>query len=416
MKTGFLFPVIFTLLISIKTFAADWTFMVFLNGDNDLEDFVQYSLDKINAYPSTKQVNVLVQVDTLKGPAQRYKVTQDPTASKLEELGEVDMGDWHELVNFFEWGVKNYPAQKYAMIIWDHGMGWKNSEYEDTTNNFIETIPGIHIDYEPKSISYDDTNKNFISVTQLRKALIMMALKNNFKRLDLLATDACLMSTMEVAYEMEGLVDILVASEELLPAQGFAYDTIFKDLENNSSMDQEELGKVIVDRTIEMMDDLMKTAESPAQIVDYETHLAALNINNIEAIRSALDDFASALMKHPNFSLIDFYYILRSVKSASGDYDYFDLKGLILSIMDDKQFPKEEAMAESANRLLQILDQSILTSKITVDGHYEGFSGLTVYFTDNQKSFDENIKLYQTFQFAKNSLWDEFLQTLIQIK
>ena len=40
------------------------------------------------------------------------------------DLGEVNMASGDSLVDFVTWAVENYPADKYALILSDHGMGW----------------------------------------------------------------------------------------------------------------------------------------------------------------------------------------------------------------------------------------------------------------------------------------------------
>ena len=56
-------------------------------------------------------------------------VTQDDDLDRLgsqvvEDLGEVNMADGQTLVDFVKWAMENYPADKYALILSDHGMGW----------------------------------------------------------------------------------------------------------------------------------------------------------------------------------------------------------------------------------------------------------------------------------------------------
>jgi hypothetical protein len=40
------------------------------------------------------------------------------------DLGEADMADGSTLVDFVTWTVQNYPADRYMLIMSDHGMGW----------------------------------------------------------------------------------------------------------------------------------------------------------------------------------------------------------------------------------------------------------------------------------------------------
>ena len=82
-------------------------------------------------------VNVVVQIDRIPGyddsngdwaGARRYYITKDYSQSSIsssmvQDLGEVNMGSPNSLENFIQWGKINYPANKYALILWDHGSG-----------------------------------------------------------------------------------------------------------------------------------------------------------------------------------------------------------------------------------------------------------------------------------------------------
>ena len=46
-------------------------------------------------------------------------------ANAVEDLGEVNMGDGKALGDFITWGIQQYPAKRYMLVIWDHGQGWR---------------------------------------------------------------------------------------------------------------------------------------------------------------------------------------------------------------------------------------------------------------------------------------------------
>ncbi len=45
-------------------------------------------------------------------------------SQEVADLGEVNMADGQTLVDFVTWAVQTYPADKYVLILSDHGMGW----------------------------------------------------------------------------------------------------------------------------------------------------------------------------------------------------------------------------------------------------------------------------------------------------
>lgn len=114
-----------------------WTILLFMAADNDLDRFAVKDLHEMELVGSTDQVDLIVQVDRYgdgtRGPALRGPIIKDPNwqpydfrfISPLNEIGETNTGDPSVLQAFIEWGVLNHPAERYALVIWNHGSGWK---------------------------------------------------------------------------------------------------------------------------------------------------------------------------------------------------------------------------------------------------------------------------------------------------
>ena len=103
-----------------------WTLMIYLDADNNLESFSMRDLREMQEVGSTKNVTVIVQHDTNGGTTKRYKVEKG-SLTLLEDLGELDMADGATLQNFVSSTALAYPADHYALILWNHGQGWKGS-------------------------------------------------------------------------------------------------------------------------------------------------------------------------------------------------------------------------------------------------------------------------------------------------
>lgn len=225
--------------------AADWTFMVYLDADNNLEpdgidDFLEMA-----SVGSTDDVNILVLFDRVPGYSTEYGDWKSTRRGRIERndtpvsewgefVGELNMADPNTLKDFATWGIQNYPANNYALIMWNHGGGWRSRD---------------GISKGPLSdICWDETSNNACMYNyQMRQALEQVA-SNTGASLDVIGFDACLMAMCEVAYEMRNLADVMVASEESEPGAGWPYNTILADLTANPSMNSAELGTVIVDR------------------------------------------------------------------------------------------------------------------------------------------------------------------------
>src|SRR6266699_374290 len=104
---------------------ADWTWMVFMAGDNNLEGAGADDLKEMKQVGSSDRLNVLVQFDTEQSGTTRYRVQKGKLA-KLQHMPGVDCGDPKVLKQFITWGVQQYPANHYLIDVWNHGGGWEN--------------------------------------------------------------------------------------------------------------------------------------------------------------------------------------------------------------------------------------------------------------------------------------------------
>mgnify|MGYP003897968637 CR=1 FL=1 len=207
-----------------------WTVMVYMCADNNLESAAIADMNELEEVGSTDEVRILVQIDRADGfdtsnggwtGTRRYYVERDPNppgslaydtiASPLapwdgnyDSKTEVNMADPAQLRDFVSWCMTHYPAQHYVLILWDHGDGWT-----------IWRTARV----EPRAICVDNGGSEpaALDVDQVRSAL------QGLPRLDIIGFDACLMQMVEVAYEMRGVADIAVGSEEIEPEEGWDY-------------------------------------------------------------------------------------------------------------------------------------------------------------------------------------------------
>jgi hypothetical protein len=187
---------------------AEWTFLVYLDADNNLEDVGIDDFLEMASVGSTSLVNIVVQFDRAAGfdsqfgdwtTTKRFLVQQGMTptpASALSDLGEVGMADPASLVAFVTWGILAYPARHYFLDLWDHGFGWQ----------------GVILD----GTAYMTTAQLGSALSQIRTVL--------GRNIDMVGNDACRM-TLEIMYELQPYVDYFVGSEKDEPLAGWPYDT-----------------------------------------------------------------------------------------------------------------------------------------------------------------------------------------------
>jgi hypothetical protein len=260
-----------------STGGAEWTIMVYLNADNNLEpDGINDFLEMAASSYSSGKVNVIVQMDRSSSydtqydnwtTCKRFKIANGmkPTAAyQISDIGEVDMGSPTTLVNFATWAITNYPANKYSLIMWDHGDGWYKKSDE------TEAIKGF---------SNDDSHGSVIGIANGEFASAMSQIKSHLGRnLDHIGWDACLMGMWEVLDISRNYANAANVSEETEGAAGWYYTTWLNNLNTTPTMSAIDMGKAIINGT----------SQSTLSVVDL-TQVANLN--------SKVNALADSLMK-----------------------------------------------------------------------------------------------------------------------
>jgi len=268
---------------------ASWTVMVYLNGDNELEKAAIDDFLEMAAVGSTADVNVVVQFDRIGvydssydnwSTSKRFYVTQNmkPTANNaVMDLGELNMANPTTLVNFVNWAKCTYPATNYALVLWGRGQGWRKSKEA----LWHEKQSGQKEELRFKSMGWDDSSS--------RDCLYLSEIKNALKRsggAQLIGFDAGLMAMVEVAFQVKDYGQVMVASKDTVPLDGWPYQTILSGLEADPSMTPFALGTAIVDRF--------------HQANGERASLSAIDLTRLGSLAGAIDSLARKMINYWN--------------------------------------------------------------------------------------------------------------------
>ena len=177
-----------------------WTYMVYLGADNNLSTAGIGDIEEMGQVGSSSQMAIVVQAEFSPYYTQgvpntntyRLLVQSGGAVDNLNaatDIGDVDMGSRAALTDFIKWATSTYPAQHYALVLWDHGAGWKDRAKGANSSLFRGAIQ-------------DETSGSFMSLSDLAGAV-----RDAGVHIDLINFDACLMAMYEVAYEFDGLAD-----------------------------------------------------------------------------------------------------------------------------------------------------------------------------------------------------------------
>ena len=206
------------------------TIMIYLCG-SDLES--EHSMatadlnEMLHANLDDEHLNIIVETGGAKKwnnsvisnkTNQRYRVTSRGLQVLDDNVGSKSMVDPNTLVSFIQYCKNKYPADRYMLIMWDHGGG---------------AITGY---------GYDEKSSGSMTLDKLNSAL-----KQGGVKFDFIGFDACLMGTLETALVTEQYADYLIASEEAEPGTGWYYTTWLSELSKNPSIDTVKLAKTLID-------------------------------------------------------------------------------------------------------------------------------------------------------------------------
>jgi len=232
------------------------------SASSDLNEMLYAEIsDKVNIILETggtiKWQNSIISSKT----NQRYRVTNKGLVLLENNLGRKSMVNPTTLTDFIKYCQINYPANRYSLIMWDHGGG--------SLNGF-----GYDQHFPNDSMKLDE---------------ISTALKNSNCYFDIIGFDACLMGTLETAIVVEPYADYMIASEEAEPGVGWYYKGWITALSQNTSIPSTDLGKMIIDNYVKDVQEKDPQNQATLSLID----LAELK----GTVPSVFSSFASSTNK-----------------------------------------------------------------------------------------------------------------------
>ncbi|MBI5846341.1 MAG: peptidase C11 [Nitrospirae bacterium] len=414
---------------------ADWTVMVYLAGDNNLDGAGVGDLLEMKKVGSKNGLNIIAQFDRIgkKGTTKRYaiKPAGELGADVVQDLGETNTGDPKVLTDFILWAAEKYPAEHYLVVIWNHGAGWddeniyrlarsikmeisrKGKSISDTNFGAKGTIPfglmrsvssrrmrravfstSIEKALTTRAIAFDDDARDFLDNIELKKVFSSVIAKLG-RKIDIIGMDACLMNMVEVQYQLKDTALYCVGSEEVEPGDGWPYDTVLAALAAKPSMTPEAVSKMIVDKYLKSY----KASDSVTQ--------SACDITKSPQVAAAIDGLAKALIKGCASAAVKMAVILaRSQAQAYYTPEYVDLVdfcGLL-----KQGYANKEIKAACATVVDALTNNGMIVTSGFKGVAVKNSHGLSIYFPTKKIS-----PLYAKLDFVRKTKWGEFLKVYV---
>ncbi len=412
-----------------------WLVMLYQDADDKvLEQDIYLDLNEAERAGSNEQLHIVAQVDRYRGGYQgdgdwsstkRFYVTQDSdlhsvNSQEVADLGEVNMADGDTLVDFATWAIETFPADKYVLILSDHGMGWPGG--------WTDATPGGRGD---DNVALADMGDELF-LMEIDQALQDVRDQTGLDQFELIGLDACLMGHLEVLDALAPHARYAVVSQETEPALGWAYTGFLGALKDNPGMDGAELARLIVESYVQedqrIVDDQARaeflargsplgglfglpTAQQLAQQMQDDTTLTAVDLHAMPALINSVNELSYALQVADQKNVARARSYAQSFTSVFGKEvppSYLDLGNLAQLL---KAESGNGAVAGAADGVLAALNQAVIAEKH--GPKKPGASGISIYFPNSQlyQSRFAGPDSYATIaqRFAAESLWDDFL-------
>lgn len=399
---------------------AKWTFMVYMAGDNNLDGAALRDIAEMAKAGSTRDVHILVQLDRLDDQkTRRFRITQGGGFKKdcIETFSETNTGDPQVLYCFCQWSLQNYPADRYALILWNHGSGW----WEDAKSRAAGSIPAASASpagtgkaaapsgrrpHRPlfrhafpqahRSICYDDTSGGDALDNRELRVVLAGICSLLGRKIDLLGMDACLMNMVEVAYQLRDSVQVIVGSEIEEPFDGWPYAEILARLATRPRQDAATFSRWIVKSYLASYkgkgETVTQSALNAARVSEVVTKLNAL----LEALVAALDT--------------DVKLVINAWRRSPRFYDdnYIDLLSFAKNLRRTAS-PDLRAVAAALIAALKPGKGRAIISQGKIGQEVRGAGGLSIYFPA-----DRINPAYRDLDFCADCRWIAFLSRYLR--
>jgi Clostripain family len=380
-----------------------WTILVYLHADHNLWGLALRDIVEMQQVGSRSGFNVVVQIDA---PSPRFNgnkfptfdggvralvrrapgSVQNPNAALeiinrleiLERLPEVNSDDPRTLAEFINWGVRRYPAQRYGLVLWDHGGQWLGGFGGDASNG-------------------DES----MSTLQIRQGIQAGMAQVGLRNWDFLGFDTCLMGGAELLFEFGDLTRLYIASPELDFGEGWAYTRTLEYLSSNPATDMTSFARA----EVAALDEQQRGVEERAH--------AAYDPARIPELREAMDEFVNVVLQSGDrASLLN---ARSSVTEYAFDPETPNEPTLYVDLGQFAQLvarnTRDANVARAANALVSAVNRVVIAK--SVGSRKTGALGLSAFLLNDPKiKLRDNIRrVYENeLVMGQRSQWKNFLR------
>jgi len=414
---------------------ADWTVMVYMAAENNLEKFAIKDLNEMEEVGSSDKLNIVALIDRWDGyhwvykdgqvvrersssdytghdnwtDTRVYRILQDDSDDINSEIiakdMEINSGDPKNLENFIQMVANRYPARKYLVVVWNHGGGIQGIAYDDK-----ERYDG-HISAKALGVAFNNAVNRIIN--------------RNRGLVDMVGFDACLMNMYEIANELSrNQVETMVGSEELEPGDGWPYDEFLEYLRDRVDQGRDVSGTALAR---EIVDDFIDSYKG--WFFDFvggrQATLSAVSLyptSNFDSVNSKIDELIDLILEDK-----DNFLKLHDAAKKTQKYDFWTYYVDLIDFMRKIEDEFDGKISEKAGELIsQIRSTGMIFANETHGKTVEDSNGLSIYFPLYRRryrgdtpylirSYNRDSAKFTALHFGRSTKWKDMIEEYYRV-
>lgn len=386
-----------------------WTALVWIAGDNNLDEYGLKDIDEMKRVGSSDQLDIVVQFDRAGDSGTRRYHLQAGTSlddDLVSDIGETNTGDPQVAIAFLTWGMKEYPSDKVLAVLWNHGSGIDETDvYRGVRSRGIghRVAAGpvrralfattVHAALNSRAIAFDDSARDFLDNKELHRVL-NDATAAARRTIDILGFDACLMNMVEIGYDLRAFAGHMVGSEQTEPGNGWPYDRVLGALAAAPDSSPAEVAKAAVEQY-----------GASYRGGTEDVTLSALDLGQVDGTSKAIDRLAEQLIVAlgSNEGYVAISKAIKNVQRFELN-DFADL-GDFCSLL--RAEGAGEKVDEAAQAVLDAIEPpgGLVSASVHQGAGVKRATGVTIYLP---LKGDVSV-VYDDLAFATETHWNQFL-------
>ncbi|RPH94377.1 hypothetical protein EHM69_07535 [candidate division KSB1 bacterium] len=370
---------------------AQWTIMMYGAGNNNLDvsnnntSFIIQDAQDMEKVGSQAGMNIVAMVASMRtgGQAKVYHIEQhtaelpDSLSSPWIDKGSKDMSDPATLREFINYCKANYPAQKYLLVVDDHGAGWPGSCSDEMNGG-----------------------GGMLTMPELKSAIA----QSDLQHVDIVTFHACLMAMAEVAYELRSVASYMTACQFTMPMQNIlGADLWLGWLKDNTGASPADLAHKIAEKVRVAAENKQKTS-----------HYAMIDLSQMQTLSARVGTFSNVLVTEGGQHWNEVQHAWSQTHATQYDNPaYCDLREFANKILAEPTLSTINLVRNAANDIISGINGAV---PYTATYFYPPDQpmprgGLNIHFPSQLAQFDSSN--YVTLEFRATN-WHAFLSTFLR--